>query len=432
MAPAFKQAATELKGKAVLADVDATVEKELAEQYGIRGFPTLKLFSKGEVLSEYKGGRSKEDLVKYIERAMLPSIVECASESAVTEFIKENSGRAIFFGAKLDKHAAAYKKLSMSIRDLIPEAIAFGSVADVSLLKSAASADVPEGSVLLIRDDGTTEIFTGTEEELESWIKLGAVPLFAELKRSNANVYTELQKPIFLLFQNPKKKFEQAMKDITNLSGDLRSRGALAFAWLDSVDLKSFAEHIGVTKEPGIAIYNFEDDSKYLFNEAYSADGVRQWVTKFVDGKLEATIKSEPVPKENNEPVKIVVGDSWKDIVEDESKDVLIEQYAPWCGHCKKLAPTLDALAKDLASVKTLVIAKMDATQNDAPGEYKAKGFPTIHFFPAGQKKGISYEGGREKADFVRFFKENATFKEGLSSAETDTKSDEGEEKDDL
>jgi len=50
----------------------------------------------------------------------------------------------------------------------------------------------------------------------------------------------------------------------------------------------------------------------------------------------------------------------------DTTKDVLVEYYAPWCGHCKSLAPIYEELANKLKSNKNLVIAAMDATANEA------------------------------------------------------------------
>ena len=55
-------------------------------------------------------------------------------------------------------------------------------------------------------------------------------------------------------------------------------------------------------------------------------------------GKVERHIKSEEAPKDNSGPVKIVTANTFDEIVFG-GKDVLIEFYAPWCGHCKALTP---------------------------------------------------------------------------------------------
>jgi len=121
------------------------------------------------------------------------------------------------------------------------------------------------------------------------------------------------------------------------------------------------------------------------------------------------TKKSEPIPENNDGPVTTIVGKTFESIVNDKSKDVFVEFYAPWCGHCKKLTPIWEQLGEKFSKIDTVVIGKMDATANSFPDDLEVRGFPTIIFFPAGENaKPIRYDGAREVDDFVKFIAANA------------------------
>ena len=127
-------------------------------------------------------------------------------------------------------------------------------------------------------------------------------------------------------------------------------------------------------------------------------------------GKIAPHVKSQPIPKRKEGPVKVVVGKTFEEVVFDKSKDVFIEMYAPWCGHCKNLEPIYKNLAKDLKQEKNLVIAKIDATANDIPENYSAEGFPTIYFAPANKKdEPLKYDGGRTLDEMKKYIEEHAT-----------------------
>ena len=69
------------------------------------------------------------------------------------------------------------------------------------------------------------------------------------------------------------------------------------------------------------------------------------YIENYLNGKAEKYIKSEPIPPSNDQPVKVVVGKSFQELVLNSKEDVLVEFYAPWCGHCKSLAPEYEKVA---------------------------------------------------------------------------------------
>lgn len=132
-------------------------------------------------------------------------------------------------------------------------------------------------------------------------------------------------------------------------------------------------------------------------------------------------MKSEDIPEKNDGPVKVVVGKSFESIVLDATKDVLIEFYAPWCGHCKSLAPKYEKLGEMFADSPSVVIAKIDATENDTPVDIR--GFPTLMFYPADDKANpLTYEGDRTEQAMAAWIRDNAATLKGTGAAKADAK----------
>jgi protein disulfide-isomerase-like protein len=94
---------------------------------------------------------------------------------------------------------------------------------------------------------------------------------------------------------------------------------------------------------------------------------------------------SESIPTPNDGPVTIVVGKTFDTYVagEENKEDVLVEFYAPWCGHCKRLMPVWEQLGVTFKDTPTVRIAKMDATANEHAA-IDLSGFPTIMMWPSG------------------------------------------------
>ncbi|KAL6958055.1 Thioredoxin-like domain [Sarracenia purpurea var. burkii] len=125
------------------------------------------------------------------------------------------------------------------------------------------------------------------------------------------------------------------------------------------------------------------------------------------DGNLEPFFKSEPIPEVNNEPVKVVVAHSLQDMVFNSGKNVLLEFYAPWCGHCQRLAPILDEVAVSFENDPDVIVAKLDATANDYPSDtFNVQGFPTL-YFRSSRGNLLQYDGDRTKEAIIDFIQNN-------------------------
>jgi protein disulfide isomerase len=144
--------------------------------------------------------------------------------------------------------------------------------------------------------------------------------------------------------------------------------------------------------------------------EVAAASATVEDITKFVDGVLAGDVKphlKSEEPPATQEGVTVIVGKTFEEIALDPTKDVLVKFYAPWCGHCKKLAPVWDSLAEAYAGVEDLVIAKFDSTTNEADG-VEVQSYPTLKFYPKDNKEGVAYDGGRELEDIKKWLEENS------------------------
>lgn len=431
LAPEYVKAAgilAEKNSAIALAKVDATEQKKIAETYEVRGYPTLKFFKKGKAM-EYGGGRTGDTIVAWLEKKTGPPAVTVASEEEATKFIADNKVAVIGFFKDLES-AEAKNFLEVA-----------GSMDDVKFAVTSEAAvftanKVEKDGVVLFKafDEGRNDYDGAAEvEALTTFINANSLPLVIEFNHDTAQkIFSGEVKNHLLLFVSEKADDFPAQKEMAaKIAADYKGKVLFVTVNADEEDHKRILEFFGMKEEevPSMRLIRLEEDmAKYkpasgVLEEA----NIRSFVSDFLEGKLKQHLLSEEIPEDwDKEPVKVLVGKNFEEVAMNKDKNVLVEFYAPWCGHCKQLIPTWEKLGEEYKDHENIVIAKMDSTANELEA-VKVQGFPTIKYFTAGENKVIDYNGERTLEGLKKFLESGG--KEGAGVPEDDE--DEGDEDED-
>jgi len=213
------------------------------------------------------------------------------------------------------------------------------------------------------------------------------------------------------------KAVEEALREAARTSKVMRKKMVAVLAKEDSLVSQRLDKTLNVPEDeifvrimvpPGGNRNN--DPKKFKLKGVITAQSISTFTQNFVDGKIYEYVKSEPIIEpEYMDPddAVILVGDNFKQTVLDKEKDVFVDLFAPWCGHCIKLNPIWKNLYQELRHVPTLTIAKMSMTENEQD-LYPIQGYPTILLFRAGAKsRPLEYNGERTVNGFVHFLLRN-------------------------
>ncbi|XP_062500839.1 uncharacterized protein LOC134178068 [Corticium candelabrum] len=189
------------------------------------------------------------------------------------------------------------------------------------------------------------------------------------------------------------KQFASAYEEVGDAFSNVDD---VTIAKVDADSEKDLASRFGVTGYPTLKFFPKGSTEPEDYSGGRSADDV----INFINSKAgtRAKIKKAASAVVDLDP------SNFDKIVKDESNDVLVEFYAPWCGHCKALTPKYEKVGAAYKNEPNCVVARLDADGHRSIGEkYGVSGFPTIKFFPKDNKDGEEYNGDREEKDFVEF-----------------------------
>lgn len=431
LAPEYEEAAKRLAGDdpaVPMAKVDCTNEsggKDICAQNDVQGYPTVKIFRNGQA-SDYNDGRDADSIVKKMRSLAGPASREYKSFEKLDKLYKDAKNLLVvgMFKNSDDKLYNQFIETANQNRDLASYVHIFEDKASDkfdNLAFLGVDKSVKVSSIVLARPAFYRSKFEpdflifDASDELKDWIQensnglvIARSPTSRDVPKPNVVVYYNVDYE-----RDPKgtNYWRNRVLKVATQFKDQEVTFAISNVGTFANELSEYGlDMTKLSKEPSPAVVaKDKDGKKYALQEKFSIDSFTKFVQSFLDGKLEPFMKSEDEPDNEGAGVKVAVAKNFDKLVTNSEKDILIEFYAPWCGHCKSLAPTWEELGNKLKDEPGVDIVKIDATANDVPDLFTVHGFPTIYWFPKNTKAPVKYEGSRDLNDILAYVAKHAT-----------------------
>ena len=404
-----KAAAILRKENLYVAKVDATVEKKLAEKYGVRGYPTVKFFKKG-IAIDYTGGRKEAEVLNWVRKKSGPATRPLKTLEELEQFKTNNTVCIVYFGTNEEE-----KKIFEAVANKNDD-YQFAYVEDKEV---AEKANEKMGFVVLYKkfDEKRDEISGFKEKELSDFVAIKSQKRVSTFDDKTTQIVFGENQPTICYFGEKGEKWDEAEKLLEKIADKaIEKKLKVTMTEIKDGMGKRIAEYIGVKKAdlPSIRIIDTRKEmKKYIMETEINEQNILEFMEGWVKGTLKRHLKSQEEPKENKGPILEIVGKTFQREVIENDKDVMLVFYAPWCGHCKKLLPEYEKAANKLKEKNPkVVLAKMDATENEVES-VEVTGFPTIKFYP-GNKKGsrpMDYSGERTMDGIIKYLQTNCVNK---------------------
>nr|XP_043627444.1 protein disulfide isomerase-like 2-3 [Erigeron canadensis] len=183
-------------------------------------------------------------------------------------------------------------------------------------------------------------------------------------------------------------------------------KGVATVAAIDADAHQAIAQEYGIKGFPTIKVF-VPGNPPVDYQGAREAKPIAEFALKQVKALLKdrlsgkTTTSGSSEKPEPNLSVELNAGNFDEMVV--KSKDLwMVEFFAPWCGHCKKLAPEWKKAAKNLQGKVKLGHVNCD-DEKSLMSRYKVQGFPTILMFGADKDSPVTYEGARSASAIESF-----------------------------
>ena len=420
LAPTYAKAAKVLAGldKPIpAARVDGTKINGVTQKYGVQGYSTIKFFVRGTPIT-HRGERTVTDLVKWAKHMTAPFLPRIETAAELEELKKAHQVLTIFFGQEDSKEYNEFEDAAISLRSI--DTVSFAHTSNPDLIEANGGSKV----TTFTRHNNKASSFDLegqlTKKSVLTHVNSNRFPAVMEFEGKDAyeRFFNQPYKAIIYFSEDKNEEFIQAFTQLAEENINKNKNGKkIAFFTSGFNSSKSHVHRLRLDLRPEInldstpAVWIVDPENKELpkirHQGELTADSVRDFLKDWRENRLDKYYKSAPIPENNDGPIKEVVGRSFKDLVVNNNKYVLLWFYSPKYDYENKIRDAiLKNLAKKYSGHRNLVLAKIDNDTNQIPGIQVTRLPEVLLFAPRWKSSPIHHTGDRGVEGIERFLKE--------------------------
>lgn len=387
--PRFAEAATSLKelgNPLLMAKLDAERYPKAASSLGIKGFPTLLLFTNG-TSQPYSGGFTSEEIVIWARKKTGVPVIRINSVTDANEFLKQHS--AFVVGLFDNFEGSDYQEfLKAATSD---NEFQFVETSSTEVAKALFPNANPTKNFLgLVKSE--PEKYTAFDDlfytdKILEFLEINKFPLVMLMTELNsAKVYSSTKKLQVYVFAEA-DELQKLIEPLQDIARKFKSKIMMVLVDVKEDNLaKPFLTLFGLEEsEDAVAIaFNYNSGTKYMESDT-TPQKIEEFCSSLLHGTLSPFYKSRPIPDNKDASILTVVGKTFDELVLGTPKNILLEVHTPWCINCETISKQMEKLTKHFKGLENLAFARIDASVNEHP-KLQVEDYPTLLFYPAKDK----------------------------------------------
>lgn len=413
--PEFRRAAAAMAGKPFFARVDCSsgTGAPLCNQHEVQYHPTILLFMRGMAF-EYQQRVTSKALVEYCKKMLAPPVRALAGLEDTVAALQQQQALVVTFHNEGESYDEFFAEVAENLRDQMM----FASVSNKEYIEKLGITKTP--AYCIMRLGYPTLLWNDPVPEGESialafsrFVTGSYVLLVDTLTQENFYPKLGLGTPALILFTDDGPASEEALRNLYQAAMDFKGR--INFCTVNGIRYQSLAVKLAVSPQvlPALVIVDVGNETQHVLpvTQPITEVTVSEFCTDYWNGRLLPTLRSAPAPAAQGGPVFALVADDFRRLVHDPQLDVVVTFRTTWCGFCNLWAPVFLSLAATASSIQTLKFFEFDVGENDPEPALNISSFPTVMVFPAHNKTGLVYNGGRTVSELTLFLQEHVSMK---------------------